>query len=183
MKRIKRTPENGGFTLLEMLLVVAIIAILAGIVIVAINPSRQLGKTRDAQRESDISAIYSALQQYYVDHGSYPSAISSQINLGIKEICWTTTATTTSSNPGCVNTIDLSSLVPTYLQAIPNDPLTATTSSGTGYYVGTASVNGTTATSTYIEALRTEYSPHGDKKDAYVGLPPSGYPVNTSSGQ
>ena len=53
-----------GFTLLEILLVVGIIAILSGIVIIAINPARQLANVRDAQRKLALSEINSALAQY-----------------------------------------------------------------------------------------------------------------------
>ena len=63
-----------GFTLLEILLVVAALAILAGIVILAINPTKQLGETRDAQRNSDVNAILNAVYQYSIDNnGFYPA--------------------------------------------------------------------------------------------------------------
>ncbi len=66
-----------GFTLLEILLVVATIAILAGIVIVAINPARQLAETRDAERRSDVEAISSAIIQYQIKNGSLPGTLRS----------------------------------------------------------------------------------------------------------
>lgn len=74
-----------GFTLLEILLVVGIIAVLAGIVIVAINPSKQLATVRDTERKSDIKQINNALMQYYIDNHEYPDSVSSVTTL--KEIC------------------------------------------------------------------------------------------------
>ena len=122
------TKQNKGFTLLEILLVIAAIGILAAIVLVAINPNRQLAQVRDAQRRSDINTIYKALEQYLIDTGSYPSSV----NNNFKEICNTGNKTTTDTlNPTtlCDNKADLRVLVPTYLAAIPSDP------SGGGYRV------------------------------------------------
>ncbi|HLD07802.1 MAG TPA: LamG-like jellyroll fold domain-containing protein [Candidatus Peribacterales bacterium] len=58
-----------GFTLIELLLVISIIGILAGIVIVALSPSRQLAQVRNAQRRSDVRAIAAAIDQYVLDQG------------------------------------------------------------------------------------------------------------------
>lgn len=65
-----------GFTLIEVLLVIAILAILAAVVIVAINPGKQFGEAQDAQRRNDVRAIIDAVQQYSIDHGgAYPETI------------------------------------------------------------------------------------------------------------
>jgi type IV pilus assembly protein PilA len=122
---------NSGFTLLEVLLVVAAISILAGIVIVAINPTRQLGTTRDSQRKNDIGTIINAIYQYQIDNGSLPSTITTQGCLGTQagaNICKT--------NGTCTGLTDLSVLTTNerYLVSIPTDPTGATTN-GTGYFV------------------------------------------------
>jgi type IV pilus assembly protein PilA len=120
-----------GFTLLEILLVVAAIAILAGIVIVAINPGKQLGDTRNAQRRSDVTTILNAVYQYSVDNnGNLPAnvAVSADCTLATNEIC--------KAGGTCTGLIDLPELVlnQKYLVGIPNDPSTSTTN-GAGYHI------------------------------------------------
>lgn len=53
-----------GFTLLELLIVIAIIAILSVVLIVALNPAETLRKTRDSQRISDLASLKTALGIY-----------------------------------------------------------------------------------------------------------------------
>lgn len=113
-----------GFTLIELLLVIGIIAILASIVIVAINPTKQLGDARDAQRKSDVNTILSAVYQYAIDNdGRLPSAITSTNN----EIC----ATDSTDLTTC---IDLDVLTGSYLVRLPRDPQ-AVSATGTNYWI------------------------------------------------
>lgn len=58
-----------GFSLIEILVVVALIIILAAITIIAINPAKNFRDTRDAQRASDVNAILNAVTQYTSDGG------------------------------------------------------------------------------------------------------------------
>ena len=132
--------RSGGFTLLEILLVVGIIALLAGIVIVAINPAKQLATVRNTERRSDIKQINDALVQYYIDNFRYPEGVDT-----LKEICDTEALASSSVPSGlCTNLVNLSDLVPTYLTAIPKDPQGPVTAllpvanaatNGTGYDV------------------------------------------------
>ncbi len=63
---------RAGFTLIEILLVIAIIGILASIILVGLNGARS--KARDATRLTDLQTIASALEFYYDDTGHYPVA-------------------------------------------------------------------------------------------------------------
>ena len=56
--------KEGGFTLLELLIVVSIIAILSVALILVLNPAEALRKSRDAQRISDLSTMKTALGLY-----------------------------------------------------------------------------------------------------------------------
>lgn len=122
-----------GFTLLEILLVVGIISILAGIVIVAINPGRQIAMARNTERKSDLKQINSALQQYYIDNRGYPDGIGEEL----VDICDTgANASSTEMTDLCAEAglVNLSVLVPTYITAIPKDPQVSTTTSA-GYKI------------------------------------------------
>lgn len=71
------TPLDVGFTLVEILIVVAIAALLITVYLVAGNPSLQTARAKDAQRMSDIRQLKAALDLYYDDHKCYPPAIPS----------------------------------------------------------------------------------------------------------
>lgn len=118
-----------GFTLIELLLVIGIIAILASIVIVAINPTKQLGDARDAQRRSDVNTILNAVYQYAIDNnGNLPSDIpeGTDPETDSDQICATGQA---------CGGVSLDVLTGSYLVSIPLDPSVASSSSGTNYYI------------------------------------------------
>lgn len=126
------TVKKSGFTLLEILLVVALLAILAGIVILAINPAKQLATTRNSQRAVDVNTILNAAYQYAIDNnGTVPASIPTNgtcAGLATNEICKT--------GGSCASLVDLSVLTTdeTYIVSIPTDPIGATTN-GAGYHV------------------------------------------------
>jgi prepilin-type N-terminal cleavage/methylation domain-containing protein len=101
--------QKKGFTLIEMLVVLGIIAILAAIVLVAVNPGRQFASARDSQRRSDLYSVTSAVYQFAVENnGNIPEDI-------------TNTPTNIGTGGGNCNLKD--DLVPTYIADIPFDPL------------------------------------------------------------
>ena len=61
-----------GFTLIELVVVIAIIAILAGALLLIINPSKLLAKARYARRMTEMETLRSALARYYLGHVAYP---------------------------------------------------------------------------------------------------------------
>ena len=62
-----------GFTLIEVLIVVAIIGILASVVLVGLGPTQRAG--RDARRISDLRQTQNALELYFNKCGYYPGTV------------------------------------------------------------------------------------------------------------
>lgn len=63
--------KRQGFTLIEILIVVAIIAILASMVLVGLGPLQRRG--RDARRLSDLRQLQNGLELYFAKNSAYPT--------------------------------------------------------------------------------------------------------------
>jgi general secretion pathway protein G len=63
---------NPGFTLIEMLVVIVVLAVLA--TLVAPNVFRHVGSARDATARSQIEMFGAALDAYRLDNGRYPTS-------------------------------------------------------------------------------------------------------------
>lgn len=61
-----------GFTLVELLIVIALLGVIATIVIAAINPIEQANRAADAGMKADASQLLSAIERYYASHSDYP---------------------------------------------------------------------------------------------------------------
>jgi prepilin-type N-terminal cleavage/methylation domain-containing protein len=139
--------KQSGFTLIEVLVVIGIIAILASIAVVAINPARQFSQANNSQRWSNVNAILNAVHQYSVDNrGALPITGTTTFSNTPTEICRSTVAT-----GSCGTMIQLSdALVPTYVVGIPTDPTGASTN-GTGYRIATTTGNRIIVTAPFAE--------------------------------
>lgn len=78
---ITKKNEAKGFTLLELLIVIAILAILSVTLVLVLNPAESLRKSRDTQRMSDLSTLKTAL-------GLYMTTVSSvDLDTGVANLC------------------------------------------------------------------------------------------------
>ncbi len=120
--------QANGFTLIEILIVIGIIAILATIVIIAINPSRQFAQARNTQRVSNVNTILNAIGQRIADNkGLFPVDTGCPVvtagtvyTIGIGSGTFISTST-----PPATALIDMSCLTPTYIPSqLPVDPST-----------------------------------------------------------
>ncbi len=68
----KRKIFKDGFTLVELLIVIALIAILSVAVLATINPIEQSNKAKDSTVQNDAAEIMNAYERYYTVQNTYP---------------------------------------------------------------------------------------------------------------
>jgi len=130
-----------GFTLLELLIVIAILAILATVTFVVLNPAQLLAQARDAKRIAELGSTRNAINMYLAApsssstslQGTYSCAtncfaglaVTPGANCGGRHVAATTIATTSRAVTGTgwipVNLGDTSGGSP--LAALPVDPV------------------------------------------------------------
>lgn len=79
LKTLKKA--QAGFTIIELLIVIAIIAILAGLVLNNFQGAQ--AKARDTQRVTDVNNIHTKLEEYYNDNNGYPNTFTAATFPGI----------------------------------------------------------------------------------------------------
>ena len=144
---------TSGFTIVELLIVIVVIAILATITVVAYNGIQ--ARARDAKRDSDIAYITKILELYYIDNGEYPAA-NNPSAVGING--WSSTADTTSWQT-------VATLVNKYApNGLPEDPKKET--GATSYYSSNYSITTYYCTrQTYVIVYKPETSGGSIKGD------------------
>jgi prepilin-type N-terminal cleavage/methylation domain-containing protein len=123
-----RGRSTTGFTLFEILIAIAIIAVLAGATIYLINPVQQFARSRNVQRQSDINLLLNAVGQNITDNRGTFTCSSGAIPTSSTKM-----ATSAYNIAPC--------LAPAYLDKLPYDPNAAgahyasTTDYDTGYFI------------------------------------------------
>ena len=108
MKKVFR-----GFTLIELIVVIAIIGLLASIILVSLSNAQI--KSRDSKRTSDLAQVIRALELYRANNDIYPAHGGTEYGCS-----------------DCLTTLT-DELVPTYMSSIPLDPKAGNTSTGYRY--------------------------------------------------
>ncbi len=117
-----------GFTLVELLVVISIIALLSSVVVASLNSAR--AKARDARRIADMRQIQTALEFFYDSYGRYPRPNL----LGSWENYWNQFTACLETGVGCWIALGDNSNIAGYvpvLSKVPRDPLSTRT-----YYIG-----------------------------------------------
>jgi prepilin-type N-terminal cleavage/methylation domain-containing protein len=120
---------SAGFTLMELLVVVAIIGMMTAAITISTSSARV--QSRDAKRKADLANVAASLEVYFSELRAYPDASTTWTWDGLK-----------------------SKLYPTYLNAWPTDPTGVDGMFGTGFVYQTNAFNkpvaGSSANTQYV---------------------------------
>jgi len=125
-------PSRSGFTLIELIIVIAIVSVLAAVVFVSVDPARRLHAANNSTRWSDVTAILDAVKHHQADNkGAFPPtptiidpdpATVQIVGSGASVIC-ATACTGQSVVPTNCATSGLGFDLRSYLKKVPRDPV------------------------------------------------------------
>lgn len=180
-----------GFTLLELLIVMAVLAILASILLVVVKPQQIFSKARDTQRKSDMRNLQMALETYLTEAGSSPNLAFGSVTANAScvggsgtVIVWTSAGSgTTVTPPSGFGKLNASSTIGTdgtgwlpvnfagvaslNLSALPVDPTnSATDATPSLYYSYACKTNSTYELDANLENMTADETSDGGNNNA-----------------
>jgi len=108
IKKVRAFNGNSGFTLIEMLIVIAVIAVLAGVVLTGVSGFRQTA--RDTRRIGDLRNVQNYLELFSNRCGHYPISGSTDSDCG------------SASGDGNLSWGELENALSGVASRLPNDP-------------------------------------------------------------
>ncbi len=134
-----KTLNKKAFTLIELIIVIAVAAILAVGIFVASKPQKRIGETNDAQRKNDAQALEQAIKMLAADSGVMPTELKTltenqkfAIVKAGGEVSGTYTCAALNSD---ISKKDISTSLLSVIPAMPMDPELSSSSNETGYYI------------------------------------------------
>ena len=130
--------NNKAFSLLELIIVIAVISIIAAISFVSIDPSKRIGEANDNKRLVESGSIERAIEKYAIDNHGLPQVILELEN----DIPYMITSEFIGNSLYCseygegISEVVLGTILEDYLSILPVDPKTSDPfTNGTGYYL------------------------------------------------
>lgn len=109
--------KRSSFTLLEILIVVALIVLILTAMVVLLNPLQQINRGRDTQRKRHLDTLKKVFEDFYNDKGCYPKPV---------EVCYSGTdnGTPVNKNPCyiCGSEATSPTTLNPYINPLPCDP-------------------------------------------------------------
>lgn len=163
-----RHKNQKGFTLIEILVVIAIIGMLAGLVLLALNTTRS--KSRDTKRQAEFKQIVTAMSLYYNANASWPSSGGAWVCVGAPtaERCYSNTYTGLDS---------LVTALSTYLPTMPTTAADAGTSGYNRFFYNSSVAAGAFVAGSPAGAYmyRIKENPFGTDDCSYTAIHPDKY--------
>lgn len=124
---------KNGFTIVNLIISLAVFIVLSTIVLVAVDPASRIQDAMDTRRQQDITMIAKALKDYSLDHqGQLP--FTGNISNRKRVLCSDATRLTCGADADACLEITNTDFLNSYLSTLPIDP-EKTNAADSGYYI------------------------------------------------